>query len=408
MKLPTFVSKLVLCIVLFLLAPGLMFANSVTVDCTGVAPGTFVTITAALASLTPAGPNDINVTCNSSDNALIVGFSNLTIFSALPPGPFTVTAANPARRSLNITDSKGIFIDGIIFSGGTGVVIADSTNVQLGDGGITNSSQLGLLTRNSVVDIFGSSLTSLFTIQNSTRSGISAQGGTLSLDGGVTITNNARFGVAMTTGHLFLNGGDGVSVADNVISNNGFSGVLVQNTAQCDAGGGNDILNNSQTGLQVLSHSAANWFGGSIIGNQGVGVHIGQTSHGEFSTVNITGNGAAVAANGGVTSQFGGAGGMEVVAHSDMFIDGGVNVSNNLNTGVFVNESSVLSSLGGNTINGNFGNGFLMTTLAVSHFYGNDSATGNTLEPFECDDSSVLIDNPDAFAKARCAAVKIK
>src|SRR5258708_4575813 len=101
-------------------------------------------------------------------------------------------------------------------------------------------------------------------------------------------------------------------------------------------------------------------------------------------------------------------GGMEVVANSDLFIDGGVNVSNNLNTGIFVNESSVLSSLGGNTINGNFGNAFLMTTLGVSHFYGNDNATGNTLEAFECDTSSVLIDNPDAFAKARCATVKIK
>src|SRR5258708_22855365 len=116
MELPISGSKVVLCIVLFLLASSLMFANSVAVDCVGVAPGTFVSITAALASLSHAGPNDIFVSCNTTDNVLIVNFSQLSILAT--PGTATVTAADPNRRVLNITDSTGIIIDGINFTGG--------------------------------------------------------------------------------------------------------------------------------------------------------------------------------------------------------------------------------------------------------------------------------------------------
>src|SRR5258708_31180105 len=132
MKLPTLVSKVVVCIALFLLAPSLMFANRVAVDCVGVAPGTFVSITAALASLSHAGPNDIFVSCNTTDNVLIVNFSQLSILAT--PGTATVTAADPNRRVLNITDSTGIIIDGINFTGGVGKARNKKRQVQPGEG----------------------------------------------------------------------------------------------------------------------------------------------------------------------------------------------------------------------------------------------------------------------------------
>src|SRR5215471_16985540 len=243
MKCTTSGLKVCLCIVLFLMAPGLMFASSVTVDCIGVAPGTFTTITAALASMSHTDSNFIFVTCNPSENVVIGGFSNLSINAV--PGTATVISADPNRRVLFINESTGVFIDGLSFIGGRGVFINNSRNVQLGDGGISNSTAIGLTSLNSTVDLFGSSPTSLFIIQNSTRSGVSAQGGTLSLDGGVTVNNNGRLGVVMSTGHLLLNGGDGgVSIPDNIISNNGATGVEVAGTAELDAGGGNSILNN--------------------------------------------------------------------------------------------------------------------------------------------------------------------
>src|SRR5215471_1861304 len=251
MKCTTSGLKVCLCIVLFLMAPGLMFASSVTVDCIGVAPGTFTTITAALATMSHTDSNFIFVTCNPSENVVIGGFSNLSINAV--PGTATVISADPNRRVLFINDSTGVFIDGLSFLGGRGVFVNNSRDVQLGDGGISNSTGLGLTSINSTVDLFGSTPTSLFTIQNSTRSGISAQGGTLSLDGGVTVNNNARFGVSMVTGHLLLNGGDGgVSVPDNIISNNNLVGVQAADTAELDAGGGNSIINNGGNGLQVI------------------------------------------------------------------------------------------------------------------------------------------------------------
>jgi hypothetical protein len=260
-----------------------------------------------------------------------------------------------------------------------------------------------------VVDIFN------MTIQNSTRSGISAQGGSFSLDGNVTVTGNGRVGISMATGHLTLNGGDGTAAnPNNVISNNGAAGISIANSAEADIFGGNDITGNANTGLQVIHTSTANMSGfvaagappaATIKNNQGVGVHIGETSHGEFDTLIISGNGSGLAA-GGLESGSGSAGGMEVVENSDMFIDGAVEVSHNQTNGIFVDESSVLSSLGGNTITANKGNGFLVTTLAVAHFFAADTVTGNTGEPLECDNTSVVVGKVPGHEK--CANVKLK
>jgi hypothetical protein len=71
-----------------------------------------------------------------------------------------------------------------------------------------------------------------------------------------------------------------------------------------------------------------------------------------------------------------------------------------------VDESSVLSSLGGNNIHDNQGNGFLVTTLAVAHFFGADTVTHNTREALECDNTSVVIGKVPSHEK--CANVKLK
>lgn len=394
MKFVTSRFKVVVGILLFLLAPGLMFASSATVDCIGVAPGTFTTITAALATMSHTDSNFIFVTCNPSENVFINNFSSLSINAV--PGTATVISADPNRRVLFINDSTGVFIDGLSFIGGRGVFINNSNDVQLGDGGISNSTSLGLTSIHSTVDLFGSSPTSLFIIQNSTRSGISAQGGTLSLDGSVTVNNNGRFGVVMSTGHLLLNGGDGgVTIADNVISNNGASGVEVAGTAELDAFGGNSILNNGSDetlapsfGLVVIHTSTAIWGSGGIISkNNGTGVHIGETSHGEFDTVNITQNDGN---------------GIEITDHSDGYFDGGVNSSNNSGLGVRVDLGSVLNSLGGNTINSNTDDGYEVNDLSIIKFAANDTVTGNGKLALECGNGSLVVGDVSTYKPKKC------
>ena len=393
MKCTTSGLKVCLCIVLFLMAPGLMFASSVTVDCIGVAPGTFTTITAALASMSHTDSNFIFVTCNPSENVVIGGFSNLSINAV--PGTATVISADPNRRVLFINESTGVFIDGLSFIGGRGVFINNSRNVQLGDGGISNSTAIGLTSLNSTVDLFGSSPTSLFIIQNSTRSGVSAQGGTLSLDGGVTVNNNGRLGVVMSTGHLQLNGGDGgVSIPDNIISNNGATGVEVAGTAELDAFGGNSILNNGSDetlapsfGLVAIHTSTAIWSGGTISKHNGAGVHIGETSHGEFDTVDITQNDGN---------------GVEITDHSDAYFDGGVNVSSNAGFGTLVDLSSVLNSLGGNTINTNTSVGYVVNDLSIIKFAANDTVTGNGKFALECANGSLVVGDISTYKPKKC------
>lgn len=380
---------------LLLLVSNLAFAASATVDCSGATPGAFTTITAALASLPAAGPNDITVTGNCTENVNIISRSQLSI-SAIP-GTANVTAANPNARVLLILSSQQIFVDGVNFSGGRGVLVNNGTDVQLSDGIFQNSSLQGISVINSTFDIFNA------TVQNALRSGISATGGTLGIDGGVTIAHNGRAGVSMITGHLIISGGDGTPGTENAITNNGSVGVSAANSSEVDMAGDNRILANGTTGLQVIHTSTIIASDSTISNNQGVGVHIGETSHGEFSAMSITGNGATVGSGGGgIESGSGAGGGMEVVENSDMFIDGQVDVSNNLATGIFVSESSVLSSLGGNTLNNNSGDGILAEALAVVHFFGADTAAGNTKAPLECDTTSLLLGDKTGLGGTKC------
>src|SRR5215471_3574902 len=118
MKFATSSFRVVLCSLLSLLAPALTHASNVTVDCAGVNPGTFVTISAALASMTPSCPNCIFNATNTTENVLIFGFTNLSINAN--PGTATVTATDAVHRSLNLQNSSNVSIDGLSFNGGRG------------------------------------------------------------------------------------------------------------------------------------------------------------------------------------------------------------------------------------------------------------------------------------------------
>src|SRR5947208_4700223 len=187
---------------ILMLLPAAAFGAGATVDCSGATPGAFTTITAALASLPAAGPNSISVTGACVETVFIIGRTDLTIFGN-PTA--TVLPPNPNSRPLVIINSRAINLQGITFDGGRGVLINENSRVSFDTVTVKDSAGIGITSLNSQVDISNAA------IQNSVRSGISVNGGSFSVDGGVFVTNNGRFGLAAGTTHLSLNGGDGVT-----------------------------------------------------------------------------------------------------------------------------------------------------------------------------------------------------
>ena len=69
----------------------------------------------------------------------------------------------------------------------------------------------------------------------------------------------------------------------------------------------------------------------------------------------------------------------------------------------FADESSVLSSLGGNnTVNNNAGDGFLIEDLSIAHFFAKDTATGNGRFSLQCDDTSLVEGDTSSLTHIRC------
>lgn len=319
---------------------------------------------------------------------MFIGRSDLIIFGN-PTA--TVVPGNANGHLLAINSSTRIGIQNLTFDGGKGVIVDENSKVDFTSITVQNSTGIGITSLDSQVHIADS------TIQNSTRSGISVGGGAFYIDSdvtGTTVTGNGRSGVAVLTGHLILNGGDGVTPGtQNVFSNNGLSGVEVASTGEADIAGDNRIINNhGQWALLVLNGSSVLMTEGTINGNSGLGVHCGGTSHCEFG-----GDGTQIDSNG--------AGGIEVVEHSDASLDGGIDISGNTGNGVLVDQSSSLTSLGGNTINNNSADGILLNNLSALKFAGAvDTITGNTKHSLECANGSLEIGDISTLTKKKCGA----
>ncbi len=373
-----------ICLLAVLLPSSRAFAADATVDCSGATPGAFTTITAALASLPAAGPNSISVTGTCHENVVMFGRTDLTIFGN-PTA--TVVPGNANGHLLSINASQRVGIQNLTFDGGRGAIVNDNSRVDFTSVTIQNSLGIGLTSIDSLVHIADS------TIKASVRSGISVGGGTFYVDSdvtGTTVTNNGRIGIAVLTGHLILNGGDGVTPGtENVISNNGTSGVEVANSAEADINGDNRIIGNQGSfGLVVIHTSTVLMSDGTISSNAGIGVHCGETSHCEWS--------------GATKIDSNGKGGIEITDHSDAYLDGGIDVSGNTGAGVLVDLSSLLNSLGGNTINNNTDDGIVLNTMSVLKFAANDTVTGNGKLALECNNNSMVSGDISTYKPKKC------
>ena len=378
-------SKLLfLCSLLFL--SSFAFADGAVVDCSGATPGAFTTITAALASLPAAGPNNISVTGTCHENVVMFGRTDLTIFG----NPTAIVVPGNANgHLLAIAASQRVGIQNITFDGGRGAIVNDNSRVDLTSVTIQNSLGIGLTSIDSLIHIADS------TVKGSTRSGISVGGGTFYVDSdvtGTTVTNNGRTGIRVLTGHLILNGGDGVTPGtENVISNNTGVGVAVANSAEADISGDNRIIGNQGVfGLEVIHTSTVLMSDGTISSNAGIGVHCGETSHCEWA--------------GATKIDSNGKGGIEITDHSDAYLDGGIDISGNTGVGVLVDLSSLLNSLGGNTINNNTDDGIVLNTLSVLKFAANDTITGNGNLALECNNNSMVSGDISTYKPKKCGA----
>ena len=378
--------KLLLAILCFALLPAAAYGAGAVVDCSGATPGAFTTITAALATLPAAGPNSISVTGTCTESVSIVNRTDLVIFGN-PTA--TVQSGNPNARLLLISDSKRVSIQGITFSGSRGILVFDNSRVNFDTITVQNSGGLGITSNDSQVHLFNSM------VKNNARSGVSVNGGTFDVDGGVTISGNGRSGISASIARLRLNGGDGTPGTENVINNNTGVGVSVFNSATAEINGDNRITNNGGSyGLIVIHTSTLTMSDGIINNNTGIGVHCGETSHCEWGGVTqINGNGG---------------GGIEITDHSDAYLDGGIQISGNTGNGVLVDLSSLLNSLGGNTINNNTRHGIEVNNLSVLKFAAIDTVTGNTEKSLVCDNDSLVLGDISTLTKAGCSKNKKK
>ena len=374
-------AKVLLAILCFALLPAAAYGASAVVDCSGATPGAFTTITAALATLPNAGPNSISVKGTCTETVAIV---NRTDLSILGNPTATIQFGTPTARLLRVSDSQRIFIQGITFTGSRGISVFDNSRVNFDSITVQNSGSLGFTSTDSQVHLSNS------TIKNSARSGISVNGGTFDLDGGVTISGNARTGISASIARLRLNGGDGTPGTENVINNNAGVGVSVANSATAEIGGDNRISNNGGSyGLLVIHTSTLIMSDGIINNNTGIGVRCGETSHCEWAgATQINGNGG---------------GGIEITDHSDAYIDGGIDISGNTGTRVLVDLSSLLNSLGGNTINNNTEHGIEVNNLSVLKFAAIDTITGNADKSLVCDNESLVVGDISSLKKVSCS-----
>jgi hypothetical protein len=369
-----------------LLLSSFAFAGNAVVDCSGVIPGAFTTIHDALASLPAAGPNSISVSGTCHENVVMFGRTDLSIFGN-PTA--TVLPGNANGHLLAIAGSQRVGIQNITFDGGRGALINDNSRVDLTNVTIQNSLGIGLTSIDSLVHIADS------TVKASARSGISIGGGTFyvdSADTGTTVTANGRTGISVLTGHLILNGGDEVTPGtENVISNNAGVGVAVANSAEADINGDNRIIGNQGAfGLEVIHTSTVIMTDGTISSNAGIGVHCGETSHCEWAGITkIDSNGK---------------GGIEITDHSDAYLDGGIDISGNTGVGVLVDLSSLLNSLGRNTINNNTDDGIVVNTMSVLKFAANDTITGNGNLALECNNNSMVSGDISTYKPKKCGA----
>lgn len=363
--------------------------KTAVVDCSGATPGAFTSINAALFTLPLQGPNSITISGTCTESFAITGFHELLLQGV---GTATIKPGAPNANIMNIFRSQGISVKGpLVFDGGR-IIILQNSVVNFDGVTVQNSFGAGILSSESTVDIANSF------IQNNASAGIAMQGGSVTLGGNV-ITANA-LGIVARHAHVALNASGTLNPGNTIGSNTGH-GIALFDGSQADIQGGDRIdririLSNGD-GLFVTGTSTVTVQSALILSNKGPAVHISQTSHGEFTNVAMIDN--ASAGSGEI-------GAMEVSRNSDVFVTQSL-INGSRGDGIFVEDNSVLTSGGSNKMNFNGADGVRLQGMALAHFLGTDTMTGNAKFSLQCDSTSLVEGDVSNLTPVHCSRIAL-
>ena len=414
-------SIVALCLALSLSA----LADSVSVSCTKPQAGSFSSITAALNSLDPLGPNVITVQGTCKENIFIAYYQRLTILSA--PGQTAVieNAANPADIVFQAWGCRGLVLQNLIIQGGTfGLLANQSSEVVIQNVVSRNNSSDGIVAQidstlgidnSKSINNGGNGLT-VAAAANSTLStqpgetilfsgnagdGVDVDAAYLQVNfGAIRVENNAGAAVGVSNGQLLFFGGNGAGQG-NVFKNNG-EGIDLFDTSSARFFGGNLIQNNGEVGLQVVNGSSAEFFaftlqdgslGQTIVqGHTGPGVNVVRTSSATFNGPNL------IRQNGSATDSL--SSGIRI-EHSNVTL-AGAKVAGNTGPGILARQGSAINLLVGSTIQNNSEEGVRLRIQSNAGIFQPITIAGNGGSSITCDASSLAFGDFTGIKNVNC------
>ena len=400
-------------------------AANVSVNCTNPKTGTFPSITAALNSLDPAGPNIITVQGTCKENVFIFYYQRLTIQAAPGQTPVIENAASPAGIVLHAFGCRGLVLVNLVIQGGSvGLLVNQASEAVIqnlvaknnpGDGIVAQiDSTLGVESSKSInnggvgLTVASKANATLSTVPGETitvsgngGSGVVVDAGYLQVNfGAFHVDHNAGAAVFVAQGELLMFGGNGAGPG-NVFQNNG-EGVDLFDTSSARFFGGNLIQNNGEVGLQVVGGSSAEFFGFTepdgtvaetvIQGHSGPGVNIVRSSAATFNGANV------IRHNGSASDSL--RSGIRI-EHSNVTLDG-TTVAGNTGPGIVARESSTVNILDSAVIRNNSEDGVRLKFQSNGGFSQPITIAGNGASSVSCDASSLAFGDFTGITNVNC------
>jgi len=410
---------------------GEALAGSAVVSCTLSQPNTFPSVTAALNSLNPAGPNQITVQGTCKENVFIPYYQNLTI-AAIPGKPAVIeNAANPAAIVVQAFGCRGLLLQNLVIRGGTfGLLVNQASEAVIQNLVAENNSSDGVVAQvgstlgvdnSKFINNGGNGLTvaSMANATLSTQAGetilISGNAGSgIAVDaaylqanfGPLRVLNNAGAAVFVANGQLLLFGGDPSAGGTNLFQKNG-EGIDLFDTSSARFFGSNVIQSNGEVGLQVVNGSSAEFFGmvsstgtnlgTTIQGHSGPGVNIVRSSAASFAGPHV------IHANGSTADVL--SSGIRI-EHSNVTVQDGTSVSGNTGPGIALEEGGTVNVLANAVIRNNTGDGVSLSIQSNGGFFQPITISGNGGASIACDTTSVAVGNFTGIKNVNCSQLQ--
>ena len=374
--------------VVLALAPS-VWANVLTVDCSGATPGAFTDIQAAINSLPVNGSGEPHAIIVTGTCAPVSIQSRQRIVIEAPAGQTaTITSANPNATLVSIGRSRSIEFRRFVFSGGSvGLFLDQNSEVTIEDLRIENTRRGILMFQNSSLATFGNTH-----IRNNSSHGIELDEGSVIVLGQATIENNLGNG-------MLLGNGSRATITNTTMTGNR-SGVIVFQGSAARFAIQNTIQNNSFSGVLVRDGSAVVFDGDTILdGNPQNGLGILASKVEVRGTLKVRNNGS---------TSFPLHNGIGVDAGGTLILGNGAEISGNTGPGIHVRGNSVLylSSGAPITIQNNTEEGIRINRLALLTIFLPVTITDNPTGSITCDKTSVVAGTLANLTDIKCKNIE--